>query len=61
MEGSPAFRTAAHEDVFQRSHLHVLIDLGNLDAATHRIEITGDVPLAPVDGNTLEKRVELVP
>ena len=61
MEGPAAFRTAAHEDGFQRGHLHVLIDLGNLDAASHRIEIAGDVPLVPVDGNTVEKRVELVP
>ena len=60
MKGPSAFGTVAHEDGFQRGYLHVLIDLGNLDAATPRIEIAGDVPLVPVDRNAVEELVELV-
>lgn len=61
MKGHSTFGAVAHEDVFQQSHLHVLINLGNLDAASPRVEIAGDAPLVPVYGNTVEKRVELVP
>ena len=60
MKGHSAFWAVAHEDGFQRGHLHVLIYLVHLDTSSPRIEIAGDVPLVPVDGNAVEKRVELV-
>lgn len=60
MEGPATFWAVVDEDVFQRGNLHVLIDLGNLDASTPGVEIAGDVPLVPVDRNAVEERVELV-
>ena len=60
MEGPATFWAVVDEDVFQRGYLHVLIDLGNLDAATPGVEIAGDILLVSVDGNAVEKRVELV-
>ena len=60
MEGPAAFGAVAHEDGFQRGYLHVLIDLGNLDAATPGVEIAGDILLAYPDRNAIEKSVEQV-
>ena len=60
MEGPSAFWAVVHEDGFQRGYLHVLINLGNLDAATPGVEITGDILLVFPDRNAVEKRVELV-
>ena len=60
MEGPSAFRAVVHENGFQRGYLHVLIDLGNLDAATPGVEIAGDVLLVFTDRHAVEKRVELV-
>lgn len=61
MKGHSAFWAVAHEDGFQRGHLHVLIYLVHLDTASPRIEIAGDVPLVPVDRKAVEELVELVP
>lgn len=60
VKGPTTFWAVAHEDGFQRGYLHVLIDLGNLDAPPPGVEIAGDVPLVPVDRNTVENLVELV-
>lgn len=60
MKGPSAFGAVAHENGFQRGCLHVLIDLGNLDAASPRVEIAGDMHLAFPDRNAAEKSVELV-
>lgn len=60
MKGPATFWAVVHEDGFQRGYLPVLIDLGNLDAASPRVEIAGDVPLVLVDRNAVEELVELV-
>lgn len=57
MKGHSAFWAVVHEDGFQRGYLHVLIDLGNLDAATPGVEIAGDILLAYPDRNAIEKSV----
>ena len=60
MKRHSAFWAVVHEDGFQRGYLHVLIDLGNLDAATPGVEIAGDILLAYPDRNAIEKSVEQV-
>ena len=60
MKGPAAFGAVAHEDGFQRGHLHVLIYLVNLDTASPRVEIAGNILLAYPDRNAIEKSVEQV-
>ena len=60
VKGPAAFWAVVHENGFQRGYLHVLIDLGNLDAATPGVEIAGDILLAYPDRNAVEKSVEQV-
>ena len=60
MKGHSALWAVAHEDGFQRGHLHVLIYLVNLDATSPRIEIAGDILLVSTDRKAVEELVELV-